>query len=225
LLQPQASSLKPSHDRSASPFDHHFDAFAGFTGGAGVKRELALVEMQSGQSDQAIKDFTVATTAPPAGTAGAIVVSSHGSISGVVLDGSPVPHVVVEPEAHLAKNLLESEQIPTFLSEEIAGDMLHLGNEIKLMVAAEHAAAQTTTTTTSTLAPPPTRPTRPTRPTQPTRPCRPMPSPATMSTSPDSRLACSAAVFSISLMMMRLNPGLVPDQCGFGSKTSCAPDW
>jgi hypothetical protein len=40
----------------------------------------------------------------------------------------------LQPEAHLAKNLLESEDIPAFLSEEIAGDMLHLGNEIKLMV-------------------------------------------------------------------------------------------
>lgn len=39
-----------------------------------------------------------------------------------------------QPEAHLAKNLLESEEIPAFLSEEIAGDMLHLGGEIKLMV-------------------------------------------------------------------------------------------
>lgn len=39
-----------------------------------------------------------------------------------------------QPEAHLAKNLLESEDIPAFLSEETAGDMLHLGGEIKLMV-------------------------------------------------------------------------------------------
>lgn len=39
-----------------------------------------------------------------------------------------------QPEAFLAKNLLESEDIPAFLSEEIAGDMLHLGGEIKLMV-------------------------------------------------------------------------------------------
>jgi hypothetical protein len=45
----------------------------------------------------------------------------------------------LQPEAHLAKNLLESEEIPAFLSEEIAGDMLHLNNEIKLMVSSENA--------------------------------------------------------------------------------------
>jgi hypothetical protein len=45
----------------------------------------------------------------------------------------------LQPEAHLAKNLLESEEIPATLSEEIAGDMLHLGNEIKLMVPGEFA--------------------------------------------------------------------------------------
>ena len=55
------------------------------------------------------KDFTVAATAPPAGTAGAIVVSSHGRISEVVLDGSPVPYVVVEPEAHLVAVLRAME--------------------------------------------------------------------------------------------------------------------
>jgi|JRYK01.1.fsa_nt_gb hypothetical protein len=45
----------------------------------------------------------------------------------------------LQPEAHLAKNLLEAEGIPAFLSEEIAGDMLHLGNEVKLMVPADRA--------------------------------------------------------------------------------------
>ena len=43
----------------------------------------------------------------------------------------------LQPEAHLAKNLLEAEEIPAFLSEEVAGDMLHLNNEIKLMVASK----------------------------------------------------------------------------------------
>ncbi len=52
---------------------------------------------------------------------------------------------------------------------------------------------------------------------------RPMPSPATMSTSPLSRLACSAAVFSMWRSTMRLKPGFVPDQCGFGSRTICEP--
>ena len=52
---------------------------------------------------------------------------------------------------------------------------------------------------------------------------RPMPSPATMSTSPDSRLACKAAVFSMWRSTMRLKPGLVPFQCGFGSSTIWLP--
>jgi Putative prokaryotic signal transducing protein len=39
-----------------------------------------------------------------------------------------------QPEASLAKNLLESEGIKAFLSEEYAGEMLHLDNEIKLTV-------------------------------------------------------------------------------------------
>jgi hypothetical protein len=39
------------------------------------------------------------------------------------------------PEAHMAKNLLESEGIRAFLSEDITGDMLHLTNDIRLMVA------------------------------------------------------------------------------------------
>ena len=43
----------------------------------------------------------------------------------------------MQPEAQLAKNLLESEEIPAVLSEEVAGDMLHLGGEIKLMVPQE----------------------------------------------------------------------------------------
>ena len=43
----------------------------------------------------------------------------------------------MQPEAHLAKNLLESEEIPAVLSEEVAGDMLHLGSEIKLLVPQE----------------------------------------------------------------------------------------
>jgi putative signal transducing protein len=43
----------------------------------------------------------------------------------------------LQPEAQLAKNLLESEEIPAVLSEEVAGDMLHLGSEIKLMVPKE----------------------------------------------------------------------------------------
>ena len=55
------------------------------------------------------KDFAVASTAPPTGTTGAVVVSSHGSISGVFLDGSPVSHVVVEPEAHLVAVLRAME--------------------------------------------------------------------------------------------------------------------
>ena len=45
-----------------------------------------------------------------------------------------------QPEAALAKNLLETEGIPAMLSEEFAGEMLHLGNEVKLVVPAEHAA-------------------------------------------------------------------------------------
>ena len=45
-----------------------------------------------------------------------------------------------QPEAQLAKNLLESEDIPAVLSEEIAGDMFHLGGEIKLMVPDEFVA-------------------------------------------------------------------------------------
>lgn len=44
------------------------------------------------------------------------------------------------PEAHLAKNLLEAEGIPAFLTEEVATDMLHLTGEVKLQVPAEHAA-------------------------------------------------------------------------------------
>jgi hypothetical protein len=44
-----------------------------------------------------------------------------------------------QPEAALAKNLLESEGIPAMLSEEFAGEMLHLGNEIKLVVPADQA--------------------------------------------------------------------------------------
>lgn len=48
-----------------------------------------------------------------------------------------------QPEAALAKNLLESEGIPAMLSEEYAGEMLHLGNEVKLMVSSEHAARAT----------------------------------------------------------------------------------
>ncbi len=52
---------------------------------------------------------------------------------------------------------------------------------------------------------------------------RPMPSPATMSTSPLSRFACSAAVFSMCFSTMRLKPGLVPAQCGFGSNTIWLP--
>ena len=55
------------------------------------------------------------------------------------MDFVTVASYSLQPEAHLAKNLLESEEIPAVLSEEIAGDMLHLGNEIKLMVPAEHA--------------------------------------------------------------------------------------
>ena len=43
------------------------------------------------------------------------------------------------PEAHLAKNLLDAEGIPAFLTEEVASDMLHLTSEVKLQVAAEHA--------------------------------------------------------------------------------------
>ena len=53
----------------------------------------------------------------------------------------------------------------------------------------------------------------------------PTPSPATMSTSPDSRFACSAAVFSMYLMTIRLKPGFVPAQFGFGSITIWLPDW
>jgi Putative prokaryotic signal transducing protein len=55
------------------------------------------------------------------------------------MDLVTVASYTLQPEAHLAKNLLESEEIPAFLSEEIAGDMLHLNNEIKLMVASENA--------------------------------------------------------------------------------------
>ncbi len=44
-----------------------------------------------------------------------------------------------------------------------------------------------------------------------------------MSTSPLSRLACRAAVFSMYLITMRLKPGFGPDQYGFGSMTICAP--
>jgi hypothetical protein len=43
------------------------------------------------------------------------------------------------PEAHLARNLLDAEDIPAFLDGEAASDMLHLTSEIKLQVAAEHA--------------------------------------------------------------------------------------
>jgi hypothetical protein len=43
------------------------------------------------------------------------------------------------PEAHLAKNLLEAEGIPAFLTEEVASDMLHLTGEVKLQVAEEYA--------------------------------------------------------------------------------------
>ena len=55
------------------------------------------------------KDFAVAPTAPPAGTAGAVVVSGDGSIGGVFLDGSPVAHVVVEPEDDLVAVLRTME--------------------------------------------------------------------------------------------------------------------
>jgi hypothetical protein len=43
------------------------------------------------------------------------------------------------PEAHLAKNLLDAEDIPAFLDEEAASDMLHLTSEVKLQVPAKHA--------------------------------------------------------------------------------------
>lgn len=46
-------------------------------------------------------------------------------------------------EAQLAKNLLEEEGIPAFLADDASADMLHLtapGNEVKLLVAGEHAA-------------------------------------------------------------------------------------
>jgi hypothetical protein len=43
------------------------------------------------------------------------------------------------PEAHLAKNLLEAEDIPAFLDEDAASDMLHLTSGIKLQVAAQSA--------------------------------------------------------------------------------------
>jgi len=44
-----------------------------------------------------------------------------------------------QPEAFLAKNLLEAEGIAAFLSEEYAGEMLHLNNEIKLTVPSDRA--------------------------------------------------------------------------------------
>ena len=44
------------------------------------------------------------------------------------------------PEAHLARNLLEAEGIPAFLTEELASEMLHLTGEVKLQVADEFAA-------------------------------------------------------------------------------------
>jgi hypothetical protein len=43
------------------------------------------------------------------------------------------------PEAHLAKNLLEAEGIPAFLTAEVASDMLPLPEGVKLQVADEHA--------------------------------------------------------------------------------------
>jgi Putative prokaryotic signal transducing protein len=43
------------------------------------------------------------------------------------------------PEAYLAKNLLDAEGIPAFLTEAVASDMLHLTSEVKLQVAEEHA--------------------------------------------------------------------------------------
>ena len=55
------------------------------------------------------------------------------------MDLVPVRAFTHSPEAHLARNLLESEGIPAFLSEEVAGDMLHLTNEVKLLVAGENA--------------------------------------------------------------------------------------
>ena len=56
------------------------------------------------------KDFTVATTAPPAGTTGAIVVSEYTEASAVSSwTVSPVAHVVVEPEAHLVAVLRAME--------------------------------------------------------------------------------------------------------------------
>ena len=45
----------------------------------------------------------------------------------------------LNPEAHLAKNLLEAEGIPAFLDGETTSDMLHLTSEVKLLVAAENA--------------------------------------------------------------------------------------
>jgi hypothetical protein len=45
----------------------------------------------------------------------------------------------MNPEAHLAKNLLEAEGIPAFLDAEVASDIFHLTSEVKLQVAAEHA--------------------------------------------------------------------------------------
>ena len=48
-------------------------------------------------------------------------------------------------------------------------------------------------------------------------------SPAIMSMLPDSRLASSAAVFSITLTTMRRNCGGSPHQVGFGSSTMKAP--
>lgn len=47
-------------------------------------------------------------------------------------------------QAHLAKNLLESEGIPAFLADEAMGDMLHLASPAgaaKLQVATEHVEA------------------------------------------------------------------------------------
>ena len=52
----------------------------------------------------------------------------------------------------------------------------------------------------------------------------PTPSPPTMSMSPESRFACSAAVFSMARMTIRFRAGGWPDQCGFGSMTICAPE-
>jgi hypothetical protein len=45
----------------------------------------------------------------------------------------------LNPEAHLAKNLLEAEGIPAFLDAEVASDVFHLTSEVKLQVAAENA--------------------------------------------------------------------------------------